>query len=67
MYKRLRRTDFLPVGPEQEHEVLERGYDSLSSDDEAGCGLEYAFSSGDDDWSDVSDPEANPGNTLVDF
>ena len=37
----MRRTDFLPVGGEGEVEVLERGYDSLS-DDEEGRGLEYA-------------------------
>ena len=37
----LRRTDFLPVGGEGDEEVLERGYDSLSDDDEDGRGLEY--------------------------
>ena len=38
----MRRTDFLPVGGEGGDEVLERGYDSLSDDDEDGRGLEYA-------------------------
>ena len=38
----MRRTDFLPVGGEGADEVLERGYDSLSDDDEDGRGLEYA-------------------------
>jgi hypothetical protein len=38
----MRRTDFLPVGGEGEDEVLERGYDSLSDDDDDGRGLEYA-------------------------
>ena len=38
----MRRTDFLPVGGETDAEVLERGYDSLSDDDEDGRGLEYA-------------------------
>ena len=38
----MRRTDFLPVGGETDPEVLERGYDSLSDDDEDGRGLEYA-------------------------
>ena len=38
----MRRTDFLPVGGETSDEVLERGYDSLSDDDEDGRGLEYA-------------------------
>ena len=43
LYGHLRRTDFLPVGGEaNEHEVLERGYDSLSDDEEDGRGLEYA-------------------------
>ena len=42
LYGHLRRTDFLPVGGEGEDEVLERGYDSMSDDDEDGRGLEYA-------------------------
>ncbi len=41
LYGRLRRTDFLPVGEESPDEVLERGYDSASTDEENG-GLEYA-------------------------
>ncbi len=43
VYGKLRRSDFLPVGPEREDEVLERGYLSVSSDDEEGEGLEHAF------------------------
>ena len=42
LYGHMRRTDFLPVGGEAGDEVLERGYDSLSDDDEEGRGLEYA-------------------------
>ena len=42
LYGHMRRTDFLPVGGEGDDEVLERGYDSLSDDDEDGRGLEYA-------------------------
>ena len=42
LYGHMRRTDFLPVGGEADDEVLERGYDSLSDDDEDGRGLEYA-------------------------
>ena len=52
LYGKLRRTDFLPAGPDKDDEVLERGYDSVSSDDEDGNGLEYAFpedGSGDDE------------------
>ena len=42
LYGHKRRTDFLPVGGDDEHEVLERGCDSLSDDDDEGRGLEYA-------------------------
>jgi hypothetical protein len=45
LYGRLRATDFLPVGEPKESEQLERGYDSVSSDDDDGRGLEYAFGS----------------------
>ena len=48
LYSKLRRTDFLPSGEEREDEVLQRGYDSLSSDDEDGRGLEYAWADKDD-------------------
>ena len=34
IFGKLRRTDFLPVGPELETEVLERGYLSMDSDEE---------------------------------
>ena len=56
LYGKLRRTDFLPVGEEQEAEVLERGYVSVSSDDEEGAGLEqaYALRSDEDSESEVS-------------
>ena len=52
MYGKLRRTDFLPVGEEQEDEVLERGYLSVSSDDEDGQGLEQAYAVRSDEGSD---------------
>lgn len=42
LYGHMRRTDFIPVGGEGDDEVLERGYDSLSDDDEECRGLEYA-------------------------
>ena len=54
---KLRRTDFLPVGEEQEGEVLERGYDSVSPDDRSGRGINYAFSELKDD--SVSGDEQN--------
>ena len=43
VFGKLLRSDFLPAGPEKAGEVLERGYDSLSSSDDEGKGLEYAF------------------------
>ena len=54
LYGKLRRSDFLPVGDELDEEVLERGYDSVSSDDSDGAGLEYAFANQSDDESVVS-------------
>ena len=47
VYGKLRRTDFLPVGEDEEGQVLERGYYSVSSEDDDGAGLEYAFGDGD--------------------
>ena len=68
IFGKLRRTDFLPVGLDKEDEVLERGYDSLDSDNEEGCGLEYAFQGNeqDEEDDDVADPTENCGNELVD-
>ena len=44
LYGHMRRTDFLPVGGAgDETEVLERGYESLSDEDEDGPGIEYAM------------------------
>ena len=45
MYGTLRRSDFLPKGEQKEGVVVERGYESLESDDDEGKGLEYAFQS----------------------
>ena len=41
LYGKLRRSDFLPVGEQKEGEIVERGYESLESDDDEGMGLEY--------------------------
>ncbi len=46
LYGKLRRTDFLPVGGDPDEEVVERGYDSESDDEDDGRGLEYAFEAG---------------------
>ena len=71
LYGKLRCSDFLPFGEEKEDEVLERGYYSLSSDDEEGRGREYL---GGQEWNepeDASDAEVSQfaGNALlsVDF
>jgi ATP-dependent exoDNAse (exonuclease V) alpha subunit len=66
VYGKLRRSDFLPVGPEQENEVLERGYESVSSADSDGCGLEYAFNVDDQDCEYVFNEEDH-GSVPVDF
>ena len=55
LYGHMRRTDFLPVGGKSGDEVLERGYDSCSDDDEEGRGLEYACE-GNSDIFDVTVP-----------
>ena len=67
IFGKLRRTDFLPVGPELETEVLQRGYDSVDSDDEEGAGLEYAFA--DEDEESDTEVGVDRGNVLgdVDF
>ena len=66
LYGKLRTSDFLPVGPDLESEHRERGYDSLSSGDSEGAGLEYAFSEAGSD-SDAHDPAAYAANFLNDF
>ena len=66
LYGKMRRTDFLPVGDHSE-EVLERGYLSISSDEDDGCGLEYAFSEGDECISELGDEDGDSGHHLVDF
>ena len=55
MYGKLRRTDFLPVGDEQDDEVLERGWSSANtSEDEdreyaKGMAARYADESSDEE------------------
>ncbi len=69
VYGKLRRTDFLPVGAEQKGEVLERGFESLDSDNEerGECewGMREAEEGADDD--DLPQPMVSEGNDLVDF
>ena len=54
LYGKLRQTDFLPVGEETTEEVLERGVESETSDEEE-MGMEHAFQGGESDIFDVSD------------
>ena len=67
IYGKLRRTDFLPVGLPKPDEVLERGYESIDSDDDDGKGLEYAFDADDLDSMPDLDMAEDQGNLLVDF
>ena len=64
LYGKMRRSDFLPVGAEKEDEVLERGYDSLDSDDDEGCGLEYV--GGSTAFDDLEE-DADAGMVDIDF
>ena len=51
LHGRLHRSDVLLVGGGDKAEVLERGYDSVSSEDVDGRGLEHAFASSSEDES----------------
>jgi hypothetical protein len=66
LYGKLRRTDFLPVGAETDDEVLERGYHSVSDDDEEGPGLAYAFQAGSEIF-DAFEPSEVSGDIALDF
>ena len=70
LYGKLRRTDFLPVGPERkEEEVLERGYESLDSDNEDKDECDWGMREADEDAYDDDLPQliVPDGNELVDF
>jgi hypothetical protein len=66
LWGKRRRTDFLPVGPEKEDEVLERGYHSLDSDAENGAGMEYAYDDRDNGLGGPAD-EGLPFDVSSDF
>ena len=55
------------MGEELDEEVLERGYDSVSSEESDGAGLEYAFEDQSDDGSEVSVGGAANRLDSVDF
>ena len=65
LYGKLRRSDFLPVGDQKEGEVVERGYESLDSDDDEGLGLEYAFQS--TAFDDIEEEDKDAGMVDIDF
>ena len=67
LYGKLRRTDFLPVGVAKPDEILERGYESIDSDDDEGKGLEYAFDQDEDECTAALDMSEDLGNLLIDF
>ena len=69
LWGKLRRTDFLPVGPEQEEGVWEWGYYSADSDEEDGPGLEYAWMEDGDGGlgSMVEEQEDTPFADSADF
>ena len=60
LYGKLRRTDFLPVGEDQEDEVFERGYESVSSSDDEEYGLQRAYDAREEDREE-DDSEASEG------
>jgi hypothetical protein len=62
LYKKLRQSDFLPVGEEREDEVLERGLESQDSDEEGPT--EEGYNPKNQDSGDDSDPEKDEGNAL---
>ena len=66
LWGKVRRTDFLPVGEESEHEVLQRGYLSESSDDECGGGMDEALGSCGAAFGDVDSGDEH-GVIAVDF
>jgi hypothetical protein len=65
VYGKLRRTDFLPVGGIEDDEVLDRGYESVSSDEDDGCGLQYAFPEEDCEYDFPEEVAGDRGNTLI--
>ena len=55
------------MGDDLDDEVLERGYESVSSDASDGAGLEYAFENDSDDGSEASVGGAANMLEAVDF
>ena len=71
MYGKLRRTDFLPVGEEREDEVLERGWDSVTSSEDSEHGYAQniggsALAAGAEEEGMSSDCECDVARTELD-
>ena len=68
IFGKVRRTDFLPVGPDLKEEVFDRGYESLDTDedekDEYQWGMQATTYDMEDDVAELADPD---GNELNDF
>ena len=69
LYGKLRRTDFLPVGPDKDDEVFERGYESMDTDIEERGEYEWGWREvGEDALSDeLPELGMEEGNELDDF
>ena len=69
LYGKLRRTDFLPVGPDKEDEVFDRGVDSQDTDADEQGDFDWGLRQVPDDaLSDtVLEADADDGNELLDF
>ena len=68
LYGKLRRSDFLPVGPTKETDQIERGYESDSSDgSNYSGGLEHAHRDSDDDLDYELPSGPDEGLILSDF
>ena len=67
LYGRIRRTDFLPVGEPQEHEVTERGIESESSDEDdvPKCNWGNALSGRMGGYDDDGDSNSSEGEAPV--
>ena len=66
LYGKLRRTDFLPVGEETEGEVLERGCQSESDDDEDGPGGDWVLQA-DSSIFDAFEPSDQANELALDY
>ena len=72
-YGKLRRANFLPIGPDRDDEVFERGSEPVDSDSEEdcemayACGMNKAFMPLSDGEESESERQHCMGNDLLDF